>query len=109
MALIRKNHTNRQKSQRSEKAAANILGGKVQVASGAMQTKWLKGDVVLDDYLVEDKVTSSDSYSLNQNTLSKIFAQARNIGKKPLLRVSMSRGTYYVLDEVTLVNLLNKQ
>ena len=53
----------------------------------------LKGDVVAKDWLIEDKITTKESFSVSMKIWRKIREQAFKCGqRKPLLRVSLDNG-----------------
>lgn len=66
-------------SRRQERSVANDIGGRVQVASGA--TDFAKGDVrAMGELRIECKTTSSGSYSLKKNDITKITTEALSGG-----------------------------
>lgn len=69
-------------SKRQEKGVAKRLSGKVQPNSGA--TKFYKGDVVLDNWLIEckTKVSESQSISIKKEWISKNEEEAFAMGKE---------------------------
>ena len=102
--------THKELSQRSEKRAATELGGKVQIASGAISG--LKGDVVTDEFLVEDKITrSSTQVTLKKAWLDKIKREAFMAGRTPLLRLTFGDEgeAYYVLRSRDFTDLLERE
>lgn len=71
---------------KAERKLAQRLGGRARPASGAMEGA--KGDIEIDDFLMEAKSTVKDSVTLKFGWLSKIAHEARNMGKKPALAVT---------------------
>lgn len=69
-------------SRRQETNVAKKLGGKVQPNSGA--TMFAKGDLVLDDWLIEckTKVSESQSMSIKKEWLTKNAEEAFSMGKQ---------------------------
>lgn len=94
---------------KAEKKFAKRIGGKQQVASGALDGA--KGDVTLStdthDFLIENKATANDSYKLKLDTLLKVYQEALEIGKTPALAVqfttldgvSSTRGRWVMIPE----------
>jgi len=74
----------------SEKNTAKRLGGRLTPASGAVEGA--KGDIVLDDFLVEAKSTIKNSISLKLDWLLKITGEARKVGKTPALAITFTTG-----------------
>ena len=68
-------------SDASERQVAKELGGRRVTGSGCVDS--LKGDVKTDDFLLEMKSTSSKSFILPKDIVSKICREAREAGKKP--------------------------
>ena len=69
-----------------EKALAKRLNGLTRPASGSTDSK--KGDIVIGDYLMDDKSTVNNSITVTKDMLLKINKEAREAGKKPLLSLS---------------------
>ena len=101
-------------SHKQETFVAKELGGKVQPNSGA--TMFAKGDVVLDDWLIEAKTSTKDqlSFAIKKGWLEKNLQESLFIGK-PYNALSFNFGpgqnNYYVIDEQTFkqcVELLHK-
>ena len=78
--MVNKNCT-RYFSDKQEKHVAKTLGGKQNVNSGA--TKWIKGDVQIDDILIECKtvMTPKNSYTVKKDILQKLNNEAFSMGK----------------------------
>ena len=101
-----KHMSTKARSKASEKRAASFMGGKVQPASGALPVAAFKGDVVTDDYMVDDKITGAQSFGVTVALWRKNNNDARRIGKAPMLRIVFTDGpTLYVMDEITFANL----
>ena len=105
--FIRKGYqTTKQRSKKSEAQAAVIFGGKVQPASGAINRFDLKADVKSERFLVDDKVTDNESYSLKLATWRTLSDQAWKNRRRPALRVNFTRGeAVIVLDETTFADM----
>ena len=71
--------------QKSEQKTAKRLGGRTRPGSGAVEGA--KGDIVLPDYLIENKSTEHASMSLKLGWLDKISREARECGKIPALSI----------------------
>jgi len=56
-----------------------------------------KGDLILEDFLVEVKTTTKKSYSLNKEVLEKVKGQAFRLAKKPVLIVSYDGDDWVVM------------
>lgn len=109
MQLSRRHLSNQQRSQRSEKSAAELIGGRRQPASGAVRVLGLKGDVKSEKYLLEDKVTRQKSYAIASAYWQKHANYAWRTGKRPLLRIAFDSGPVLVcMDEQTFRELNEK-
>jgi hypothetical protein len=108
--LSRRNLSNKARSKHSEKRALQFLGGKLQPASGALPSTFLKGDVKSDLFLVDDKTTHAKQFNLKVALWDKLHKEAWVNNRYPLIRVEFTDGpVLYVLDERTLSELvLNK-
>lgn len=69
--------------QQSEERAADMIGGKTTIASGALQID--KGDFKSNEYRGECKFTDQASMSLKVEWLRKISGEAMSNGKTPLM------------------------
>jgi len=69
---------------RENKIAADV-GGKRHSLSGGLW--WKKGDASDEHFLIEDKFTERDYYSITQKVLNKIEKEAMSVSKLPVLRV----------------------
>ena len=57
---------NKKLSNKHEQYIAKVLGGKTQIASGAIPLVGMKGDVVTKDFLIECKATDKPYYNLKR-------------------------------------------
>jgi hypothetical protein len=98
------------RSKRSERRAANVLGGRVQPASGALPVAYLKGDVVTSRFMVDDKTTEKASFSVPTALWKKLSREAFMARKRPMFRLEFRKEqvTLYVVDEITMMELLAK-
>lgn len=67
-----------------EVAASKQIGGKATPGSGCFWNK--RGDGQSEEFLLEDKFTNKEAYSLKLSILKKLESQAKKIGKIPVLR-----------------------
>lgn len=98
------------RSKKSEKQVAKMLGGRVQPASGALPVLAFKRDVSTKHLLVEDKTTLKSSYSVKKQDWEKLRAQAILLGKKPVYSVNFEQQParrVFVIDEALFVHLMN--
>lgn len=84
------NETERSKSRKQEKRI--VKKGFVTIASGAIWSQ--KGDVQLEDYLIEAKRTNKKSMAIKEEWLEKIYREATAIGKDA--GVELEIGNYYI-------------
>jgi hypothetical protein len=102
MKLLRPYYSQKIQSAKSELKAAVFTGGQVQPASGAVPRYDLKGDVKTPLFLIEDKSTNQQSFSIVTGTWRKLANQAWNNNRRPCLRINFLQGpTLYVLDETS--------
>lgn len=101
-------------SSRQEKHIAKELGGKQVINSGA--TRFSKGDVSLEDWLIEAKTCTSEkrSFSIKREWLGKNEEEAFAMGKSySALAFDFGDGEqHYIISEKLfklLVNYLNKE
>lgn len=71
--------------QKSEKKTAKRLSGDNRPGSGALEGA--KGDIMLDEFLLENKSTEHASFSVKREWLEKISKEARAEGKTPGLSI----------------------
>jgi hypothetical protein len=101
----RQNRGTHKHGQKSERKTAKRLGGITRPGSGAVAGA--KGDILLTDYLVENKSTEHRSISLKLDWLEKISLEAREEGKAPALSIqfvdkagnSKKRGRWVLIPE----------
>jgi hypothetical protein len=108
MRLPKINQSNKWRSKRSEKRAARIHNGRVQPASGALPVARFKGDVVSDQFLIDDKTTNSKSFAVNSATFIKLRREAFINRKSPMIRVEFPNITVCVIEEKLLAKLMNQ-
>jgi len=60
------------------------IDGRAKISRGSGAVKG-NGDVTSDNYMVECKYRSTDSFSINRNTFKKIQVEATLLGKVPML------------------------
>jgi Holliday junction resolvase len=92
-------------SQKHEKRLAKTLGGKKTAASGAFWS--MKGDVRMDDFLIEHKWTGKKTFTLKADVLEKIITEAILDGRTPALGVHLNGKNYVLLEEYDFVELRN--
>ncbi len=68
---------------RAENLLVDRVGGKATIGSGNKEGS--KGDVVLGDFLMENKTSSGKSLKLDLDWLLKIYQEALETGKTPAL------------------------
>lgn len=95
-------------SNRQEKKVAKELGGKKVANSGA--TAFNKGDVILDDWLIEckTKTKESDSFTIKRDWIVKNQEEAFAM-RKPYAALAIDFGDgdqYYLINEKIFKNLL---
>ena len=94
----------RKYSSKQEKYVAKKLGGRVQPNSGA--TPFMKGDVVMDNWLLECKTQMTDkkSITIKKEWLDKL-EEERFAMRKPNMALVFNFGpgqeNYYVINEKT--------
>ena len=102
--------SNRQRSRLSEKELAKKVGGRVQIASGAMPVASMKGDVKTKVFLIDDKTTGAKSYSLKLADFRKIRKQAFQANRRPAMRVHFENEgepvSLYVIEERDFLKLM---
>jgi hypothetical protein len=102
--------TKRQRSKISERELAKTIGGRVQIASGALPVAALKGDVKTKFFLLDDKTTVAKSYSLKLEDFRKIRKQAFDARRRPGMRVHFENDgqpvSLYVVEERDFLKLM---
>ena len=99
-------------SNKQEKKVAKVLNGKQVANSGA--TKFNKGDVVTDNWLIECKTCTKEkrSFTIKEDWLIKNKEEAFDMGKDyNALAFNFGPDTqnYYVIDEYTFKELISKE
>lgn len=99
-------------SERQEKAIAKAIKGKVTAASGA--TKFNKGDVVTDDWLIEAKTSTTvkKSFTIKKQWLEKMREEqfACNKDYSALcFDFGDNKERFYVVDEQTFINCIKNK
>ena len=95
------------KWQLKEKEDAKAFGGKRVRASGS---KWYApGDVKDEDFLYDSKQTDKKSYSLNIDTLDKLYEEALFSFRIPALSVKIRETEVVVLFKEDFEKLKNKK
>lgn len=100
-------------SSKQEKTVAKDLNGKQTKNSGA--TQFQKGDILLENFLVECKTKTSDcdSISIKKEWLEKIVKESLFMGKDNAALVfdfgPNSERKYVIIDEDTFKQLLDNQ
>lgn len=69
----------------AEKSLAKRLGGSVTPGSGALDGA--KGDVKVGDFLIENKTSTRDSFSIKKDHLYKIYQESLEVTKTPALAI----------------------
>ena len=98
-------------SKKQEKSVAKSLKGFSTPNSGA--TPFIKSDVLLDDWCLECKTHTSDkdSISIKKEWLDKNLQESLFMGKRYnalVFSFGPSSGNYYVIDENTFKELIEK-
>ena len=78
---------NKVKAMDREKKLAKRLGGYAQPGSGSGDQK---GDIITDVYLIDDKFTGKNSYTISTKTLDKLTREANSHDKKPILLIKFT-------------------
>lgn len=102
--------TTREASGKQEKAVSKAIGGKQTKNSGA--TLWQKGDIILDNWLIEckSKMTESDSISIKKEWLDKLKQEACFMGKEYealIFNFGPNEKNYAIIDMSLFQTLLN--
>ena len=84
-------------SQKQEKSIAKLCGGRVQVASGALDGA--KGDVRNGKFLIECKTTTTNRYRLSKKTWDKIEREALKDGLRiPIMQIDIAGESCLIMD-----------
>ena len=81
--------------QKKEQADAKHFGGRRRPRSGGIW--FMPGDVVLKQFLIDDKTTKHNSYSISSKTWNKIKKEAILCNKMPALNVQLGDGTEFTV------------
>lgn len=73
------------------------MGGDVQPRSGA--GPWRKGDVRLDDYLVECKRTDAKQWTFKDSEWEKTRRHALLDGRLPMIHLEMGGRRFLIVEE----------
>lgn len=97
-------------SSQQEKEVAKTLGGKTTKNSGA--TLFQKGDLTLDNWLIEakTKTSHSESISVKKEWLTKNLSESLFMGKKYnalVFNFGPNEDNYYIIDEHLFQELVN--
>lgn len=106
-----KKYPTRYYSSRQEKAVAKSVSGHITKNSGS--TKFDKGDVNTDNFLIECKTKEkfSDSISIKKDWLEKISTEALFVGKKYsalAFNFGPDQPIYYIIDERLFLKLIGE-
>lgn len=99
----------KRKSKKLEESGARDIGGRTHPGSGNTWSK--KSDFSNENYLVEDKFTEKDFFSITLSVLTKLESQAKRIGKVPVLRFVFEPDShkYAVLRECDCIHMLDAE
>lgn len=101
MTNVNRNST-RYYSKLQEQKVAKVLGGKTTPNSGA--TKYIKGDVTSEDWLLECKtcMTNKQSFAIKKEWLTGIREEAKQQGKMNyavVFNYGPNQDNYYIITE----------
>ena len=107
MIKLKKNF--KRKSKKLEESGARDIKGKTHAGSGNTWSK--KSDFSNESYLVEDKFTEKDYFSVSLSVLAKLENQAKKVGKIPVLRFVFEPdgNKYAVLRDCDCVHMLDTE
>jgi len=102
--------TKRQRSRISERELAKKVGGRVQPASGALPVAALKGDVITERFMFDDKTTLAKSFSVTEEVLVKLERDAFRARRMAALRVRFEHSgrSFFVISEQTFDRIFNE-
>ena len=109
MRLQKKHLSNKARSKRSEKRAAQIHKGRIQPASGALPVARFKGDIVTSRYVVDDKTTNRKSFAINADIFRKLRREAWINDRLPMIRIEFQNLTLCVIEEKDFTRLHYKE
>ncbi len=92
--------TPQEKGRRYEKKLAKKVGGRVQLASGALP--FAKEDISTETHLIQVKSTTKNSYTLKLEDLEILRENAIKIGKRPALMLHIGNRSWKVTEGVVL-------
>ena len=108
----------KRKSMKQEARVAKDFGGKVQVASGAIPSVGMKGDVRTsggytrfneNDLLIENKFTDYSHFTFTKKVWEKLDKEALKDGMRiPLLQVDTSGKRVFILKESDFLGFYNE-
>jgi len=75
-------------SQKNEKRLAGEIGFKLTPGSGNQVWPKGKGDGCLSDFMFELKETQGSSLSINSQVIGKLYREAHDVGREPVLVLS---------------------
>jgi len=91
---------------KKEEKDSRDFGGERQRASGSV---WFSpGDVKTDKFLIDSKLTSKTSYSLNQKTLDKLYEEALFSDRIPMLSIDLNGTEVVVMFKEDILKILAK-
>ena len=87
----------KKKSKRQEDRTAKDFGGKTQIASGALWGS--KGDARTDEFLIENKFTDKEYYTLKYAIWDKIKVEAlKDSLRVPMLQLDIQDKQYVIME-----------
>lgn len=87
-----------QRARRSEEQGAKLEGGRRQPASGALRGQ--KGDIRTQDWIIEDKFTDAESYTIKLSMLRKTIHESLQMhGRLPQWRITIRGMKFRLLRE----------
>lgn len=92
--------------EKKEKKDSKDFGGSRQRSSGS--TWFAPGDVKTDKFLIDSKFTEKNSYSLNKQTLDKIYEEALFQDRIPMLSLDIAGTEVVVVFKEDFLNLISK-
>ena len=81
--------------QRKEKNDSKSFGGKRRPRSGGIW--FMPADVVTKDFLIDDKTTKHNSYSITSKTWKKLVNESMLCDKMPVLNVRLGDGIEFTV------------
>lgn len=95
----------RSKSMQNESKVADLVSARVNIASGSLW--FLKGDLRLPNFLLEDKMTDKEYYILKLKTWEKINKEAiRDSLRQPIMTLNIDGDRFGVMFYSTLQQLV---